>query len=138
MQAPAAPPISWNKIRYRGGSVQARIDSWDWNTTLTVKPDEIVVFFAPRTTLRFKPSQVESISYGREAHRRVNEIVPLGIVLKPPALFGLIRRSPDQFVGIVYHTDDGKRGAILLESLFFEGILDALKSVTGKSVDYTP
>jgi hypothetical protein len=138
VQAAADPRNSWNKIRYRGGTVVARIDSWDWNTTLTVKPDEIVVLFAPRTTLRIKPSQVDSISYGQEAHRRIGDIVALSIVLGPLALFGLLRHNPDHLVGIVYHTDDGKKGAILLESPFYWGILQALKTVTGKPVDITP
>jgi hypothetical protein len=129
---------SWNKIRYRGGTVSARVDDWDWNTTLTVKPDEIVVFFAPRTTVRFKPSQVDSISYGQEAHRRIGDIVALSLVLGPLALFGLLNHSKDNLVGIVYHTDDGKRGAILLETPFYWGILQALKTATGKPVDIAP
>jgi len=138
VEATAAPRNSWNKIRYRGGTVEAKVDSWDWNTTLTVKPDEIVVVFAPRTTLRLKSSQVESISYGQEAHKRVGDIVALSLVLGPLALFGLLRHPQDNLVGIVYHTDDGKRGAILLETNFYWPILHALKAVTGKPVDMTP
>lgn len=138
VQAAAAPRNSWNKIRYRGGTVTAKVDSWDWNTTLTVKPDQIVVFFAPRTTLRIKPSQVESISYGQEAHRRVGDIVALSLVLGPLALFGLLGHPKDNLIGIVYHTDDGKRGAILLETDAYWPILKALKAATGKPVDVTP
>ena len=138
LQAAPAPRNSWNKIRYRGGTVQAKVDSWDWNTTLTVKPDEIMVLFAPRTTLRIKPSQIDSISYGQEAHRRVGDIVALSLVLGPLALFGLLHHSTDNLVGIVYHTDDGKRGAILLETPLYWGILQALKAATGKPVDITP
>jgi hypothetical protein len=135
----AAPPRnSWNKIRYRGGTVAAKVDSWDWNTTLTVNSDDITVFFAPRTTLHIKPSQVDSISYGQEAHRRVGDIVALSLVLGPLALFGLMRHPQDNLVGIVYHTEDGKRGAILLETNFYWAILKALKAATGKPVDMTP
>jgi len=138
VQAAGAPRNSWNKIRYRGGTVAAKVDDWDWNATLTVKPDEIVVVFAPRTTVRIKPSQVDSISYGEEAHRRVGDIVALSIVLGPFALFGLLHHSRDHLVGIVYHTDDGKRGAILLETPVYWGILQALKAATGKPVDISP
>jgi len=138
VQAAGVPRNSWNKIRYRGGTVAAKVDSWDWNTTLTVKPDEIVVVFAPRTTVRIKPSQVDSISYGQEAHKRVEDIVALSVVLGPFALFGLLHHSQDHLVGIVYHTDDGKRGAILLETPSYWGILQVLKAVTGKPVDITP
>jgi hypothetical protein len=138
VQADGGARNSWNKIRYRGGTVPAKVDSWDWNTTLTVNPDEIVVFFAPRTTVRIKPSQVESISYGQEAHRRVGDIVALSLVLGPFALFGLLRHPQDNLVGIVFHADDGKRGAILLETPVFLDILKALKAATGKPVDLTP
>jgi hypothetical protein len=139
-QAQGAPRRTnvWNKIRYRGGTVQAKVDDWDWNTTLTVKPDEIVVLFAPHTTVRIKPAQVESISYGKEAHKRVGDIVALSLVLGPLALFGLLRHPTDNLVGIVYHTDDGKRGAILLETDLYWPILQALKEATGKPVDMTP
>jgi hypothetical protein len=138
VQAEGAPRNVWNKIRYRGGTADAKVDSWDWNTTLTVKADEIVVFFLPRTTVRIKPSQVESISYGQEAHRRVGDIVALSLVLGPFALFGLLRHTQDHLVGIVYHTDDGKRGAILLETPMYWEILKTLKAVTGKPVDISP
>jgi hypothetical protein len=138
VQAAGAPRNSWNKIRYRGGTVAAKVDDWDWNTTLTVKADEIVVVFAPRTTVRIKPSQVDSISYGVEAHRRVGDIVALSVVLGPFALFGLLRHPQDHLVGIVYHTDDGKRCALLLETPIYMPILQALKTATGKPVDFSP
>jgi hypothetical protein len=135
----AAPPRnSWNKIRYRGGTVQVKLDPWDWNTALTVKPDEIVVVFSPGKTIRIKPSQVRSISYGQEAHRRVENIVALGVLIGPLALFGLLHVSKDQLVGIVYDTEDGKSGAVLLETPSYWGILQALKEVTGKPIDVKP
>jgi len=137
-QAAGAPRNSWKKIRYRGGTVPAKVDSWDWNTTLTVKPDDITLLFAPRTTVHIKPSQVDSISYGQEAHRRIGDIVALSLVLGPFALFGLLNHTKDNLVGIVYYTDDGKRGAILLETPSYWAILQILKSVTGKPVELTP
>jgi hypothetical protein len=138
VQAIAAPRNSWNKIRYRGGSIVAKVDSWDWDTTLTLNPDEIVVFVAPRNTLRIKLDHVDSISYGQEAHRRVGDVVALSLIFGPFALFGLLQHPQDHLVGIVYHTDDGKRGAILLETPFYNDILKALKAATGKPVDYSP
>jgi hypothetical protein len=137
-EAAAAPRNSWNKIRYRGGTVQAHVDPWDWNTTLTVKPDIIVLVFSPHTSVRIKPSQVHSISYGQEAHRRVEDIVALGVLVGPFALFGLLHVSKDQLVGIVYDTDDGKEGAVLLETPLALTILKALREVTGKSIDVKP
>ncbi len=94
--------------------------------------------FSPKATVRIKPSQVRSISYGQEAHRRVENVVALGVLVGPFALFGLLHVSRDQLVGIVYDTDDGKRGAVLLESPFAMAILAALKNVTGKPIDVAP
>src|SRR5580693_2616212 len=37
---------SWNKLRYAGGTVEAKVNDFDWNTVLTVTPDAIVVLFA--------------------------------------------------------------------------------------------
>jgi hypothetical protein len=138
LEAQAAPRNSWNKIRYRGGTVAARVDSWDWNTTLTITPGDITVFFAPRTTIHIKPTQVDSLSYGQEAHKRVGDIVALSLVLGPLALFGLLNHPKDNLIGIVYHSDDGTRGAILLETPSYWEILHLLKPVTGKPVDVTP
>jgi hypothetical protein len=134
----AAPRNSWNKIRYRGGTVAVKVDSWDWNTTLTINPDDISVFFTPRAAVHIKPAQVDSISYGQEAHKRVGDIVALSLVLGPLALFGLLNHPKDNLIGIVYHTDDGKRGAILLETPSYWAILHSLKAATGKPVDVTP
>lgn len=125
---------SWNKIRYMGGTIQAKVNPYDYNTTLTVSPDSIVLAFSPRPTVRIKPSQVTSISYGQEALRRVSAVVALDTPGKPPALFGLLR-TKDYFIGIVYQTEDGKTGAVLLETRFYLSILEDLKFVTGKPID---
>jgi hypothetical protein len=129
---------SWNKIHYLGGTVKAKVDRWDWNTTLTIRDGEIELVFNPHTTLRLKPSQVRSISYGQEAHRKVEDIVALGLVFPPLALFGVLHASKEQLVGIVYDTEDGKMGAVLLESPQFFAILQALTRVTGKTVELRP
>ncbi len=133
-----APRWSWNKIRYHGGTVQVKVDPWDWNTTLVVSQDEIAMTFSPRVTVKIKPSQVRSISYGQEAKRRVEDVVALGVLVGPFALFGLLHVSRDELVGIVYDTDDGKRGAVLLQSPFAKQILDRLKDVTGKQIEINP
>ena len=130
---------SWNKIRYRGGTVEAKVNPYDWNTTLTVKPDDIVLVFGPRQSLHIQPARVLSLSYGQEAHRRVADVVTLSAVFSPLALFGLLHVSKDHLVGIVYRTDDGKSGAVLLEAdkHIYSDILTLLKTVTGKPVDST-
>ena len=131
---------SWNKLRYAGGTVEAKVNDFDWNTTLTVKPDAIVVVFAHRTTVRLQPLQVTALSYGQEAHRRVADMVALSLVVTPLALFGLLHTSKVHFIGIEYRTPDGKPGAILLEAdkNNYRAILQVLKVVTGKPVQNAP
>src|SRR5512147_133890 len=84
---------SWNKLRYRGGTVQAKVNPFDWNTVLTVSQDAIVLAFGPKQTLRLRPAQVAALSYGQEAHRRVADMVALSIVATPIALFGILHQS---------------------------------------------
>ena len=132
---------SWNKIRYSGGTVAAKVNPYEWNTTLTVTPDTIKLVFGGRTTFRLAPSQVTALSYGQEAHRRVADMVTLSVVfVNPLVLFGILHQSKNHFVGIEFHYDDGKSGAVLLEAdkNNYRAILNALKTATGKPVQNSP
>lgn len=136
----AADSNPWKKIRYSGGTIDAKVNPFDWNTTLAVTPNEIVLTLGPRQTLRLKPSQVAALSYGTEAHRRVADMVALSVVATPLALFGLLHKSTTHLVGIEYRAADGKAGAVLLEAdkNNYRAILDSLKTVTGKQVQNAP
>ncbi|HTS60555.1 MAG TPA: hypothetical protein VMH28_00950 [Candidatus Acidoferrales bacterium] len=131
---------SWNKIRYGGGTVEAKVNPFDWNTTLTVDSGLITLQLGPRATLRLKPEQVTALSYGQEAHRRVADMVALSVVVTPLALFGILHKSTAHFVGIEFKTGDGKPGAVLLEAdkNNYKAILQVLKTVTGKPVQNAP
>ena len=131
----------WNKIRYSGGTVAAKVNPYDWNTTLAVSPDTIRLVFGGRTTLKLAPSQVTALSYGEEAHRRVADMVALSVVLvNPLVLFGILHKSTNHFIGIEFRGEDGKNGAVLLEAdkNNYRAILQALKTVTGKPVQNAP
>ena len=132
---------SWNKIRYSGGTVAAKVNPYDWNTTLTVTPDTIRLVFGGRTTLDLSPSQVTGLSYGEEAHRRVADMVALSVVfVNPLVLFGILHTSRDHFIGIEFHDAGGKSGALLLEAdkNNYRAILRALAAVTGKPAPSLP
>lgn len=132
---------SWNKIRYAGGTVAAKVNPYDWNTTLTVTAGKIVLVFGRRGSLALAPSQVSGLSYGEEAYRRVADMVALSVVfLNPLVLFGILHQSKNHFVGIEFHTADGKPGAVLLEAdkNIYLAILETLKTVTGKPVRNAP
>ncbi len=132
---------SWNKIRYAGGTVPAKVNPYDWNTILTATPDTLTLVFAHRTTLKLAPSQVTALSYGEEAHRRVADMVTLSVLfLNPLFLFGIAHESKNHFVGIEFRTADGKPGAVLLEAdkKNYRAILEVLKTVTGQPVRNAP
>jgi len=139
LTATGAPRHSWDRVRYAGGTLRVKVDPYDWNTALTVTDDAIVFVFTPSTvfkpglTLRLKPSQVLALYEGPVAVRRVAEVAGAVVPAKPPRLFGML--SDWAAVGIVYQADDGKRGAILLQTYYSTGILEALKRVTGKTVE---
>ncbi len=134
---------SWNKLRYVGGTIPVKSSPYDWNTTLTVQanPDLIVISIAPATvfrpapTIRIQPSQVLSIFEGPGAWRRVSEVTGAQLPKKPPTLFGVMREHHFYF-GLIYETDDRKTGAILLDGYFNGQILEMLKGMTGKEVEF--
>jgi hypothetical protein len=130
----------WDKLRYSGGTVQAKVNPFDWNTTLTVTGDAITLQLGLRQTLRLKAAQVTVLSYGEVAHRRVADMVALSLLVTPLALFGILHKSKAHFVGIEYKGDDGKAGAVLLEAdkNNYRAILQVLKAVTGKPVQNAP
>ena len=132
---------SWNKIRYSGGTVPAKVNPYDWNTALTVTPDEILLVFAHRTSLKLAPAQVTALTYGEQAYRRVADMVALSVVfVNPLVLFGILHQSKSHFISIEFRGNDGKNGAVLLEAdkNNYRAILEALKAVTGKPVQNQP
>jgi hypothetical protein len=138
----AAARKSWNQIRYVGGTVQIKTSRYDWNTTLTITADDIVVEIAPATvfgarkTVRIKPSKVLSLSANNLAWQRVAAVDGAQLPAKHPTLFGMLQEYG--FFGLVYETDNGKRGALLLDSGFSPLILRALSSATGKPIENSP
>lgn len=130
---------SWNQIRYIGGTIQVKTSRYDWNTTVTLSGDTIVVEIAPATvfsaqkTVRIKPSKVVSVSIGTAAWRNVAAIEGAQLPAKHPTLFGLLTDSND--LSLVYDGEDGKRGALLLDIRMSAAVLQALTKLTGKPVE---
>jgi hypothetical protein len=135
---------SWTHIRYVGGTVNIQPSRFDWNTTLSVttNPDMIVIviapgkMFAPQQTVRIRPNQVTSISTSQAAWSKVGGIAGVKLPQKPSSLFGLLQEHG--FIGIVYQGDDGKTGALLLDSYATGHILLVLKAITGKPIEDSP
>jgi hypothetical protein len=131
---------SWNKIRYQGGTVEAKVNPFDWNTTLTVRQGELELVFAGRKRVVIPVADVGRVSYGQKAYRRVADMAVLSVFATPVALFGLLHKSKDHIVSIEYKMPDGKTGAVLLtvHKDQYEGLLRALQAATGKPVEDRP
>jgi hypothetical protein len=137
----AAPAKSWNKIRYQGGTIEVKVNPFDWNTTLGVKGDRLELVFAGRKRVEIPAADVTAISYGQKAYRRVADLALLSVMATPVVLFGLLHKSKDHIVAVEFRTAAGEKGAVLLtvHKDQYRGLLADLKSVTGKPVeDYTP
>jgi hypothetical protein len=139
----AADRVSWNKIRYIGGTVDIKTTPYDWNTklTLSANPDLITITVAParlfqsQQMIRIKSEQVLQLFEGPGSWRRVAEVNGAKLPAKSPVLFGVMR-EPHFYMGIIYETDDHKKAAILLESYFCAEVTIALKNMTGKEVEF--
>lgn len=134
--AQSAGGSSWNKIRYQGGTVEARVNPFDWNTTLTLKPDGLELLFAGRKRLSIPRAEIGTVAYGSRAFRRVADTS----LLLPLSLFGVLYKSKDHMVSIEFKTADGKNGAVLLmvHKDHVQGLLQALKLFTGRPVENWP
>ncbi|MGD0360284.1 MAG: hypothetical protein ABSC93_05415 [Bryobacteraceae bacterium] len=139
----AAERRSWNKIHYIGGTIPIKTSPYDWDTRLTIAPNDSIVLviapqklFAPEQTVRIQGSQILSLSAGPLAWRRVAEVNGAQLPAKPRSLFGLWQDV--SLLGIVYQAENGKRGAILLDSYYSWQIQPAFKKLTGKVIETSP
>ena len=132
---------SWNRIRYGGGTVAAKVNPYDWNTTLTVTADSIVFVFGRGAPFKLAPSEITALGYGEKAYRHVADMVALSVAfVNPLVLFGILHQSKNHFISIEFQTSDRKPGVVLLEAdkNNYVAILAALKTVTGKPVQNAP
>ena len=127
---------TFDKVRYNGGSVAAKVDPKDWNNKLTVTSDAITLDFKDGQKVAIAPKSVTSLSYGQEAHRRVGTMVVLAILVAPVALFGLFHKTRLHYIGIQYSTPDTRNAGILLQGHKdnYRAMLVALQGVTGTPV----
>jgi hypothetical protein len=67
-------------------------------------------------------------------------MVALSVFASPVALFGLLHKGKDHFIGVEYRDEDGKPASILLEAHKdnYKAVLEVLKDVTGKPVENAP
>ena len=131
---------SWNMIRYQGGTVEAKVNPFDWNTTLTIVNGGVDLNFAGRKRLRIEASDITVLSFGESAYKHVSDIASLRYAPKPVKLFGMLSKPRDHLVSIEFKTAGGTVGGVLLEVYFGHSmeLLHALRILTGKPVDNWP
>jgi len=127
---------TFNRVRYNGGSVSTTVKPDDWDNTLIVNSDAIVLKLKDEKSVSIPPKQVTSLSYGQEAHRRVGTAVGIGLVtLGAGALFAL-HKTKLHYIGVNYTDSTGSKQGILLQGdkSNFRAIIVALQGVTGAPV----
>jgi hypothetical protein len=130
----------WKKLRYQGGTIEAKVNPFDWNTTLRVSGNQLELTFAGQKTVRIEASQITALSYGQKAYRRVGDMAALSFLVTPVALFGMLYKSKDHLIGIQYKAVDGAPGGILLtvNKDEYAELLVRLSAITGKPVENRP
>jgi hypothetical protein len=106
--------MQWNKIRYQGGTVEAKVNPFDWNTTLTLTVDALELDFAGREKREIPLERIGVVSHGQAAYRRVARHSSASVLVTPIPLFGLLRKNKDQLVSIEFREKDGATGIVLL------------------------
>lgn len=130
----------FKRIRYQGGTMQTTTKPDNWDNSLTVSSDEITLKLKDGQTMTLKPNQVTGLSYGQEAHRRVGTMIALGVLLTPLALFGLMHKKRNHYIGVEYNLEGDKKGAWLLQADKddYRAVLVALRGTTGAKVSVAP
>lgn len=131
---------SWNKIRYQGGTIQVKVNPFDWNTTLRVSSSSIMIDFSSLKQITIDARDVTSLTHGETAYYRVVDMVASSPVSKPVPLFGIIHAGKDHLVGIEFKNQDGSRGGVLLlvHKDSYLALLQALSQLTKKPVEGSP
>lgn len=131
---------TFKNIRYQGGTLATTTKTDSWDNHLTVTSDEIVLKLKDGQSMTLNPKQVTGLSYGQEAHRRVGTMIAMAVLLTPLALFGLMHKKRNHFIGVEYALDGDKKGAWLLQADKdnYKGVLMALRGATGAKVSVAP
>lgn len=140
VQTGAAADGTWNKIRYQGGTITAKVNPFDWNTTVRLTSTAIQIDFASLKRVTIEGRSVIALTSGERACRRVADMVVFSPASRPLPLFGIAHTGKDRLVGIEFTNPDGSLGFILLlvQKESYRQLLQAISSLTGKAVEDAP
>ncbi len=130
---------SWNKIRYQAGTIDVKVNPFDWNTTLSIAQDGIELNFAGRKRTAIGAGEITALSYGEAAYRRISTSIEASGRSTPVPLFGILHSS-DRAIGIEYTSAGVSHGALLLmlHRDICQDVLRALANLTGKPIEGAP
>jgi len=134
-----AADLSWNKIRYEAGTINVKVNPFDWNTTLRVLPAGIEMSFQGRMRVMIASRDITALSSGEAAYRRVNDLL-VNTSSRPVPLFGILRNSKDHLVGIEFKDEHGVKGAVLLtvHKDSYNELLQSLSRLIGQTAIGNP
>jgi hypothetical protein len=138
-QSVAAGDRSWNKIRYQGGTVDVKVNPFDWNTTLRISGPQIELNFSGRRKITIEGRSVTVLSRGDIAYRRIIDLISGNGSSRPVPLFGLLQSDRDHLIGVEFKSSNGSHSAVLLliQRDSYKEVLGALSEVTGQPVKET-
>ncbi len=135
-QSAAATDRSWNRIRYQGGTVDVKLNPFDWNTTLRISGPQIELNFSGRKKITIEGRSVTVLSRGDIAYRRIIDLISRNGSSRPVPLFGILQTDRDHLIGLEFNSADGSHSAVLLmiQRDSYNEVLGALSEVTGQPV----
>lgn len=131
---------SWNKIRYQTGTIEVKVNPFDWNTSLKIDGPLIEINFAGRKKISIESRSVTSLYSGEAAYRRISELVSRSGSSRPVPLFGMLQGDKEHLIGLEFTGADGAHTALLLfvQKDGYHDLLQALSELTRKSVKEIP
>lgn len=124
------------KVRYAGGSVASSVKPDDWNNTITVSSEVIVLKLKDGQEVKIDPKDVKLLTHSRHASRRIGTYAALAFV-SPFFLLGMLKKNKRHFIGIATETPDGKKNGFNLQAKNdqYQALMTALEGVSGVKVE---
>jgi hypothetical protein len=135
-QSATAADRSWNKIRYQSGTVDVKVNPFDWNTTLRISGAQIELNFSGRRKIIIEGRSVTVLSRGDIAYRRIIELISGNGSSRPVPLFGILQSDRDHLIGVEFNGSNGSHSGVLLliQRDSYNEVLGALSEVTSQPV----
>lgn len=124
------------KVRYAGGSVASTVKPDDWNNTITVSPETILLKLKDGQEIKIEPKEVKLMTHSRQASRKIGTYAALALI-SPFFLLGMLKKNKRHFIGIATESADGKKNGYNLQAKNeqYQALMTALEGVTGVKVE---